>query len=329
MATWALVERLAAESIEEATDRPDEAMKLARLALRSAELAPVSEALRGCLLGYSRGHIGNAHRVAAELRSSEAEFLIARKLWPEGVTAPAGLLSEARLFDLEASLRRDLRQFDKALVLLDRALALVPTGLTSGLIYLNKGFILEQQGNYEGALEALRTAAPWIDESSQPTHYTGLLFNLCVTLVNLARFSEAREILPGVRERFVLTGKAIHRIRVSWLEGRIQEGLGDREGAIATLDQVRTDFTEKKRFDGAALASLDLAILYLRDNRTAETRDLARQMATVFSNLDIKREALAAVRLFLEAAEREAATVELARRAAAALRAVRRASEGR
>ncbi len=41
--TWALVERLTAESIAEAPDRPDQAMKLARLALRSAELAPVSD----------------------------------------------------------------------------------------------------------------------------------------------------------------------------------------------------------------------------------------------------------------------------------------------
>ncbi len=329
LATWALVERLAAASIEEAPDRPDEAMKLARLALRSAELAPASEALRGCLLGYAHAHIGNAYRVAAKLRPSEAEFVVARQLWPEGLAAPAGLLSEARLFDLEASLRRDQRQLDKALILIDRALALVVEGPGLGLIYLKQGSIFEQQGNYQGSLQALRSAALWIDECSQPRHYTGLLFNLCVNLVNLSRFSEAREILPEVRGRFLLTGKAILRIRVAWLEGRIQEGLGDREGAIATLDQVRNDFTAKNRFDSAALAGLDLAILYLRDHRTAETRDLARQLTTVFANLDIKREALAAVRLFLEAAEREAATVELARRAAAALRAVRRAPEGR
>ncbi len=329
MATWALVERLAAESIEEAPDRPGTAMKLARLALRSAELAPVSEALRGCLLGYSHAHIGNAHRVLAELRSSEAEFVIARKLWPEGLGAPAGLLSEARLFDLEASLRRALRQFDKALILIDRALVLVPAGPDAGLMLLNRSSILEQRGDYQGSLEDLRTAAPWIDERSQPRHYAGLLFNLCVNLVNLSRFSEARDILPEVRERFLLTGKPIHRIRVSWLDGRILEGLGDREGAIAAIDQVRTDFTAKDRFYDAALAGLDLAVLYLRDNRTASTRDLAREMTTVFANLDIKRETLAAVRLFLDAAEREAATVEMARRAAAAIRAARRASEGR
>ncbi len=325
-ATWALVERLAAESIEEAPDRPDTAMKLARLALRSAELAPVSDALRRCLLGYSHGHIGNAHRVAAALRLSEAEFVIAREFWPEGVTAPAGLLSEARLFDLEASLCRDQRQLDKSLALLDRALALVDHTPPAGLILLKRSLILQQQGNYQGSLDALRAATPWIDESLQPRHYAGLLFNLCVNLVNLSRFQEASEILPGVRERFLQAGKPIHLIRLSWLDGRIHEGLGDHERAIATLDQVRTDFTAKNRSYDAALAGLDLATVYLREARTAETRDLARQMATVFANLDIKREALAAVRLFLEAAEREAATIELARRAAAALRAARRAS---
>ncbi len=99
--------------------------------------------------------------------------------------------------------------------------------------------------------------------------------------------------------------------------------------AQSTLDRVRADFTEKGRCYDAALAGLDLAALYLRTDRTAETRDLARQMAAVFHHLDIKREELAAVRLFLDAAKRETATVELARRAAAALRAVRRDPEGR
>ncbi len=329
VAGWALVERLAAESVEEAPDRPDTAMKLARLALRSAELAPVSDAFRVCLLGYSHGHIGNAYRVLAEFRSSEAEFVIARKFWPEGLAAPAGLLSEAPLFDLEASLCRDMRQFDKALGLIDRALGLVEDGPARGRIYINQSFILEQQGNHQGSLKALRAATTWIDATSEPWLYTGLLFNLCVNLVDLSRFAEASEIVPEVRERFLEEGNDLDLIRLSWLDGRIQEGLGNRDLAIAAIDSARNDFTVKDRFYDAALAGLDLAALYLLDNRTVETRDLARRMAAVFRDLDIKREEFAAVRLFLDAAEREAATVELARRAAAALRAVRRAPEGR
>jgi hypothetical protein len=47
--------------------------------------------------------------------------------WDAGATGdPDRILPEWRLPDLEASLRRDLRQFDRALGLLDRALVLEP-----------------------------------------------------------------------------------------------------------------------------------------------------------------------------------------------------------
>ncbi len=327
VATWALVERLSIESIEEAPHRPDQALHLARLALSAAEAAPAAEELRGCLIGFAHGHIGNAWRVAGDLHAGKAAFAQARRFWPVGTLAPAGLLSEARLFDLEASLQRDLREFDEALALLDRALDLEGEGPAAGRLYLNQSAILEQQGDHEGSLEALRAAVPRIDESVEPRLYGGLLFNLCANLVDLSRFAEAYEILPGVRERFVAQGNDFELVRLSWLDGKIQEGQGRTEEAIATIDQVRKDFTFRKKPDDAALAGLDLAAIYLDAGRTAETRVLARQMAKVFGSFGIKREEFAAVRLFVEAAEQEMATVEMARRAAAAICAVRRARE--
>jgi len=64
----------------------------------------------------------------------------------------------------------------------------------------------------------------------------------------------------------------------------------------------------------AALASLDLAVLYLEEGRTREVKDLAREMAEIFKAQGIAREALAALTLFVEAAQKETATVELVRR---------------
>ncbi len=327
VATWALVERLSIESIEEAPHRPDQALHLARLALRTAEVAPVSDEMRGCLLGFAHGHIGNAWRVTGDLHAGKAEFVLARRFWPVGVLAPAGLLSEARLFDLEASLQRDQRLFEDAISSLDRALALTGERPEAGRLYLNRSAILQQQGDHEGSFEALRAAMRWIDEKAEPRLYSVLLFNLCTNLVDLSRFAEASETLPRVRERLVALGKKVDLIRLLWLDGRIHEGLGRAEPATVAIDQVRRQFTARENFYDAALAGLDLAALYLGAGRTAETRDLARQMAKVFDSLRVKREELAAVRLFVEAAEQEVATVELARRAAAAIRAVRRARE--
>jgi len=62
-----------------------------------------------------------------------------------------------------------------------------------------------------------------------------------------------------------------------------------------------------------ALALLEEAVLLLNEGRTAEVKALAGELTTVFESKGVHREALAALRLFQEAAEREAATAELAR----------------
>ncbi|MEA2600955.1 MAG: hypothetical protein QOF89_1947 [Acidobacteriota bacterium] len=69
-----------------------------------------------------------------------------------------------------------------------------------------------------------------------------------------------------------------------------------------------------------ALVSLDLAVLYLEEGRSGEVRNLAGDMAWIFKEQGIHREALAALRLFCLAVEQEAATADLARRVARYLR---------
>jgi hypothetical protein len=54
-------------------------------------------------------------------------------------------------------------------------------------------------------------------------------------------------------------------------------------------------------------------LLWLDQNRTAQVRALAEEMAWIFRAQGINREALAALRIFCDAAEREAASLELAR----------------
>jgi hypothetical protein len=77
---------------------------------------------------------------------------------------------------------------------------------------------------------------------------------------------------------------------------------------------VRRVFLEHPLPYDYALASLDLSLVLLEEGRTAEVRTLAEEMLSVFAAQQVHREALAALRLFCEAAKQEAATVELARR---------------
>jgi hypothetical protein len=70
----------------------------------------------------------------------------------------------------------------------------------------------------------------------------------------------------------------------------------------------------------AALVSLDLAILYAREHRTAELKRLAAEMAPIFESRDVHREAMAAFLMFRNACEEERMTVELATQLAVQLR---------
>jgi hypothetical protein len=69
---------------------------------------------------------------------------------------------------------------------------------------------------------------------------------------------------------------------------------------------------------------LELAVLWLETGRTTEVKELAMAMAWIFKSKGIHREALAALQLFREAAERGAATTELALRSEAGIAALRR-----
>ena len=83
------------------------------------------------------------------------------------------------------------------------------------------------------------------------------------------------------------------------------------DAAEAKLRLVRDEFVAEGIGYDAALASLDLAKIYLGQGRTAETRQLAAEMHSIFISREIHREALVALVFFQRAAEQERATVQL------------------
>jgi transcriptional regulator with XRE-family HTH domain len=314
--TWALCERLCAESERAAGDHAGRALELAELALRVAALMPGGEAWRSQVQGYAWAFLGNARRVASRLNPAEDAFERSRALWQAGGEAEAGVLDETRVLDLEASLRRDQRRLPEALALLERALAVSKNDEETGRILLKKAATQEHMGDIEASIATLETAAPLVDDEREPRRLFALRFNLAVNLEHLGRHAEAEALLPEVRELAVRMGNALDLVRVVWLEGRVAAGSGRRWDAVLAFEQAQRDFTAREIAYDAALVSLDLATLYLEDGRTREVRSLARQMMWIFTSQKIHREALAALRLFCEAAEREHATAALARRVA-------------
>ena len=312
---WALCERICEESIKAAADNADRAVELAELALLIAELAPGDEAWRSRLQGYAWAHVGNARRVRNDLPSAEEAFVRSRKLWEGGDSSGTGVLDEAVVLDLEASLRRAQRRLTEALELLDRALSLSThrSKLTKNLL-INKGNALLTLGEFEGAVTALSQAALLVEATEEPRSLFALRFNLAVNLYFLGRHEEAKVLLPDLHDLAAKIDNGLDFTRLHWLQGRIASGLGEKERSIIALSSVREEFASRGLVYDMALVSLELAVLYLQEGRTAEVKMIARQLAPIFHTQGVHRETLAVLRLFREAAEREVVTLDFAQR---------------
>ena len=308
--SWGLCELVCLESEKTAADDAGKALELAELALRIAKRVPGVE---GQLAqGWAWAFVGNAQRVGGDLRAADEAFARSRELWGAGTSGDPGFLDESRLFDLEASLRREERRLSEAVDLLDRAWK-VCEGAAKGRILVKKAKTLEEADEYEEAVATLRRAIPLADGDRDPRLLLCLRFDLLVNLCHLGRHAEAAPLLPEVKEMTVRLGNELDFVRLRWLEGRVFAGTGQVEDAIAAFRQVRGEFAVRGIAYDTALVTLELAALLAEQGRAGEVKDLARQMASIFKAQGVHREALAALSLFRKAAEEEAVTGELAR----------------
>ena len=308
--SWALCERACEASVREASRNVERAAAWAHFAREVAARVQGPEDWCRRVQGYAAAHVANVLRVSGNLELAEATLEEAKHLWQAG-SDPAGVLDPGRLLDLEASLRRDQRRLPEALVLLDEAAAV---GRSPERALLKKGNTLEVMGEYERAVEALLRAAPLVSQKGDPRLEKILSGNLALNYCHLGRFAEAAELADRVRAAAVETGDEIEVLRMTWTQGRIAAGLGQAGEARTLLAQARRGFAAQGMDYDVALALLEESALLLDEGRTAEVKALARALAVVFDSKGVHREALAALRLFQEAAEEENATAELARR---------------
>ena len=309
--TWALCEKAAIESIDAAANQPEEALALAGLALRIAELAPGSAAFRLRLQGFAHLFVSNAQRACNQLPRADESMTRARKLWQAG-TDP-GLLNPAWLPWIESVLHRDHRRFIEALACSDEALALDQGELRSKIL-LSKANLLDAMGDSLASTAVLMEASPLIDSTREPRLAFGLRFNLVSDLCHVGRLEEASEMVHEVREMAERGGEELDLVRVVWLEGKIAAGQGRPEVARGAFEQVRRQFLARKLGFDYALASLDLSLLLQSQRRPREVAALATEMLWIFREQGVAREALAALKIFLDAVQRDAATVDLTRR---------------
>lgn len=318
--TTAFCVRVCTESRAAAPKDASRALTLANLALYVAQHVPGD--VRPRCQAYAWAFVANAHRVSGKLPKANAVFARALDLWAAGKVGDP-FLSEARFLDLEASLRRDQRRIDEALDLLTRAFALAKPE-EKGNILLKKEHVQHVCGEFEKAIETLRQAEDWIDREQEPRSWFAARFNLASNYCALGRSREAGELFKEVCELGFTLDQDLDLLRIRWLGAQVKAGLGGEEEAVQTFNALRNEYASQENPFDSALVSLDLAELYLRQERWSEVQSLAEEMIQVFQNLGVQREPLAALLLFQEAVQRQQATIDLVRRLARYLEDARR-----
>ncbi len=306
---WALVEICCEAAIEEGSRDLKRSAAWARLALGIAKWVRGPEGLHRRVRGYALAHWANLLKVRGDLKAADFRLEEAKRLWHAG-SDPAGLLDPGRLLDLEGSLRKAQRRFAEAISCCDKA---IPVSRFPERALMMKGTTYDAMGEHELAIAALREAETHADRRSDPRLKNMLRLNLGNHLVHAACYAEAAELVEEVRRCPDGLGK-LDLARIPWLEGRLLAGLGRREEALRLLAEARERFAAEEMFYDVTLALLEEGALLLDENRTQEVKVLTRELPKIFESKGVHREALAALQIFQEAVEREAATAELARR---------------
>ena len=178
-------------------------------------------------------------------------------------------------------------------------------------------------GDLDQGIVTVRSALELLGPESDLLLHVGGHYNLTVYLMKAGRCEEAAELFAADQALYEQVQEIWLELRLTWLRGDIAVANGDFAGAEqAYLDVRRLCIGQGIGYD-AAMVSLDLAILYLKEGRMADVQRVAEEMLPIFQAQDVHREALAALRLFQEAAHHQELTIEKALEVAAYLREAR------
>ncbi|HSS51868.1 MAG TPA: hypothetical protein VLX28_23240 [Thermoanaerobaculia bacterium] len=314
--TWGLCESLLERSRAlRYVDQPGmlRLADLARMAADRLDREVYGAERRTDMQARAWAELANAYRVTDDFAQAEAAMGLALELRARGTGDP---LLYARIADLSASLSCDQRRFKEAFGMLDLAYAIhcrYSDQHEVGRIVLLKGLYTGYAGKPEEGLQLLARGLSMIDRARDAKLVFHTLHNILLFRVELGEYEQAQRQVQRMRPLYAAHADRLLTVKLRRLEGEIAAGLGDLETAEATFQQIREDLDAAGLGYQAALVSLDLAGIWLRQSRTTEVRGLVSEVVSSFRVLGVEREALSAVHLLQDALERDQATLEVLR----------------
>ena len=313
---WALVDLLRDRSWDSGPEDPARSLELARLATALAErVAPGAEsaALRADLRALASAQLGNAERVAGDLRAAESALRTARERLAEGT---GDSLVRGRVLSLLASLRNDQSRFDEAVEAAARAARCYRRAGDDhgyGRTLIKLATFHAYRDELDLACRRLDEAMAHLDPAAEPRLLFAARANRAAYLERAGRLEEAATELKLAAP---LAQATFDRVRLGWLSGRLALRRGDDAAGERSLLEAREAFLAEGLAYETAQVSLELAALYAVQGRTADQRRLAEEMVPLFVARDLHPEARAALALYCDAARAEAVSARLAREVA-------------
>lgn len=318
--TWGLLELLIERAQESLLEHRPESERLGGLALRVAERLDAiyyGEARLEDMRARSWSIIGESRRLRSDFPGAGEAYDRAHEHLRAGTGDP---LERALVLDLEASLRRCERRFEEARRLLRKAIEIfVENGESqrAGLSLVNLSIVHRAEGELARALAVLDEALRRIDGAEEPRLQLCAEHHLIHTLASAGRLMEARGMLLRSRPLYRRFPDAWTQSHLRWLRGQLALGLNGMAEAESELLGARQGFLGLESAYEAGLVGLDLALLYARQDRTAELRNAAGDALDTFHRLGLNPEARAAESFLRQADEVEGAWRELAQAATA------------
>jgi tetratricopeptide (TPR) repeat protein len=295
-------------------ESPKEMVRLARLAVhfsRSLDTRWHDERDTADWQARAWGELGNAHRVSDDLDEAERAFGLAFEFFLRG-TGDVHL--KTKLYDLHASFLGTRRQFDLAFAALDIVYSTyleIGESHLAGKALITKAMYLHYSNQTEMARAVNEQAMQMIDQTRDSNLLFFSVHNQIDFLVACGKFREARITLFRFSSHLQSLEGRVYKLRLCWIKARISAGLRKWKSAEADLLHVKVGFEQEGKGFAAALASLDLALVWMRQSRYEETERLVLEASEVFVALRIQREALGAMMVLKEAFEKQKGSIGL------------------
>lgn len=303
-------------------DSPKEMKQLAYGAVQAALSLDAKEYGEQKVMDYraeAYGQLGNALRVSEEYDEAARQFGNAFRCQRNGT---GDEFLKARLHDLHASLLGTLRKHEHAIYALEIVYEIYFAKgdlHLAGRTLITKAIYVFYHGRAEEALKINQKGRIMIDPQRDPGPLVTALHNDLLFLEGCGRFSEAKNLLFKNRDILSRTGK-ITRLKLRWAEARIELAMDNLISAEQGFIEVREGMIAASLGFNASLASLELALVWMRQSRVEDAEEVVYEAAEVFYSLGQHLEVLAAVQLLVDAFQFKKASVSLMQRTVSFIR---------